>query len=114
MSCSTDPLDNSSTPSDTDSDGVCNYLDSDDDGDGSDDSTEQACSTDPLDNSSTPSDTDSDGACNYLDSDDDDDNWNDSAELSCSTDPLETHPLRRTLTWTEYATTLTWMMMGMV
>ena len=45
MSCSTDPLDNSSTPSDTDSDGVCNYLDSDDDGDGSDDSTEQACST---------------------------------------------------------------------
>ena len=89
MSCSTDPLDNSSTPSDTDSDGVCNYLDSDDDGDGSDDSTEQACSTDPLDNSSTPSDTDSDGACNYLDSDDDDDNWNDSAELSCSTDPLD-------------------------
>ena len=89
MSCSTDPLDNSSTPSDTDSDGVCNYLDSDDDGDGFDDSTEQACSTDPLDNSSTPSDTDSDGVCNYLDSDDDDDNWNDSTELSCSTDPLD-------------------------
>ena len=65
MSCSTDPLDNSSTPSDTDSDGVCNYLDSDDDGDGSDDSTEQACSTDPLDNSSTPSDTDSDGCLLY-------------------------------------------------
>ena len=89
QACSTDPLDNTSTPSDTDSDGDCNYLDSDDDGDGFEDSEEQACSTDPLDNTSTPSDTDSDGDCNYLDEDDDGDAWSDSQELSCSTDPLD-------------------------
>ena len=32
--CATDPLENKSIPADTDSDGVCNYLDEDDDNDG--------------------------------------------------------------------------------
>ena len=82
-----DPLDNSSTPSDTDSDGVCNYLDSDDDDD-TERLPELSCSTDPLDNSSTPSDTDSDGVCNYLDSDDDGDGLSDLNETSVHlTDP---------------------------
>ena len=48
--CSTDPLDNSSTPTDTDSDGDCDFLDDDDDGDGLDDYNEtQFHRTDPLD-----------------------------------------------------------------
>ena len=50
LSCSTDPLDNSSTPSDTDSDGDCDFLDDDDDGDGLSDYNEtQYHKTDPLD-----------------------------------------------------------------
>ena len=50
QSCSTDPLDNSSTPSDTDSDGDCDFLDDDDDGDGLSDYNEtQYHKTDPLD-----------------------------------------------------------------
>ena len=50
QSCSTDPLDNSSTPTDTDSDGVCDFLDDDDDGDGLSDYNEtQYHKTNPLD-----------------------------------------------------------------
>ena len=50
QSCSTDPLDNSSTPTDTDSDGDCDFLDDDDDGDGLSDYNEtQNHKTDPLD-----------------------------------------------------------------
>ena len=90
QSCSTDPLDNSSTPSDTDSDGDCDFLDDDDDGDGFGDLAEEACSTDPLDNSSTPSDTDSDGDCDFLDDDDDGDGLSDYNETQYhKTDPLD-------------------------
>ena len=50
QSCSTDPLDNSSTPTDTDSDGDCDFLDDDDDGDGLSDFNEtQVHKTNPLD-----------------------------------------------------------------
>ena len=50
QSCSTDPLDNSSTPTDTDSDGDCDFLDDDDDGDGLSDYNEtQFHKTNPLD-----------------------------------------------------------------
>ena len=50
QSCSTDPLDNSSTPTDTDADGDCDFLDDDDDGDGLSDYNEtQNHKTDPLD-----------------------------------------------------------------
>ena len=87
MSCSTDPLDNSSTPSDTDSDGVCNYLDSDDDGDGLSDVNETSVHmTDPLD-----SDSDDDGLDDYqeiviygteaIDNDTDDDGLDDYQEV---------------------------------
>ena len=87
--CSTDPLDNSSTPMDTDADGECDFLDDDDDNDGWGDSVEQGCSTDPLDNSSTPMDTDADGDCDSLDDDDDGDGFFDTVEESCDTDPLD-------------------------
>ena len=50
QSCSTDPLDNSSTPTDTDDDGDCDFLDDDDDGDGLSDYNEtQNHKTNPLD-----------------------------------------------------------------
>ena len=49
QSCSTDPLDNSSTPTDTDSDGDCDFLDDDDDGDGLSDYNEtEVHKTNPL------------------------------------------------------------------
>ena len=49
QSCLTDPLDNSSTPSDTDSDGDCDFLDDDDDGDGLSDYNEtEVHKTNPL------------------------------------------------------------------
>jgi len=90
QSCSTDPLDNSSTPTDTDADGDCDFLDDDDDGDGFDDLEEQSCSTDPLDNSSTPTDTDADGDCDFLDDDDDGDGLSDYNETqNHKTDPLD-------------------------
>jgi len=90
QSCSTDPLDNSSTPTDTDADGDCNFLDDDDDGDGFGDLEEQSCSTDPLDNSSTPTDTDADGDCNFLDDDDDGDGLSDYNETqNHKTNPLD-------------------------
>ena len=95
MSCSTDPLDNSSTPSDTDSDGVCNYLDSDDDGDGLSDVNETSeHMTDPLD-----PDSDDDGLDDYqeiviygtkaIDNDTDDDGLDDYQEVMVhGTNPL--------------------------
>ena len=95
ISCSTDPLDNSSTPSDTDSDGACNYLDSDDDGDGLSDVNETSVHlTDPLD-----SDSDDDGLDDYqevviygtkaIDNDTDDDGLGDYQEVMVhSTNPL--------------------------
>ena len=90
QSCSTDPLDNSSTPTDTDADGDCDFLDDDDDGDGYGDLEEQSCSTDPLDNSSTPTDTDADGDCDFLDDDDDGDGLSDYNETqNHKTNPLD-------------------------
>ena len=90
QSCSTDPLDNSSTPTDTDADGDCDFLDDDDDGDGFGDLEEQSCSTDPLDNSSTPTDTDADGDCDFLDDDDDGDGLSDYNETqNHKTNPLD-------------------------
>ena len=95
MSCSTDPLDNSSTPSDTDLDGVCDYLDLDDDGDGLSDLNETSVHlTDPLD-----SDSDDDGLDDYqevviygtkpIDNDTDDDGLGDYQEVMVhSTNPL--------------------------
>ena len=56
---------------DTDSDGIGNNEDTDDDGDSWEDALEPNCGADPLDVTSTPID-DSDGTCDYLDPDDND------------------------------------------
>ena len=47
-SCGTDSLNSSSIPTDTDGDGTCDTLDSDDDGDSWSDSDEASCGTDSL------------------------------------------------------------------
>ena len=79
-SCSTDPDDPNSVPIDTDSDGVCDYIDVDDDNDGYsdvDETTDCGDYSDPLNPIETPIDTDNDGFCDTLDFDDDGDGWND-------------------------------------
>ena len=59
---------------DTDSDGIPDFRDSDDDDDGWLDADEAGiCSTDPLDQNSVPSDLDGDRICDFLDEDDDGD-----------------------------------------
>ena len=72
-----DHLDPDITPPDTDSDGVCDFRDNDDDGDGWRDYEEIMCEKNPLKPSSHPVDTDHDGSCNHLDSDDDNDGFPD-------------------------------------
>ncbi|MAZ62159.1 MAG: hypothetical protein CMB18_02535 [Euryarchaeota archaeon] len=56
VACNTDPLNGTDTPIDTDGDSQCNYLDSDDDGDGVSDDMDSF----PLDAAAT-TDTDGDG-----------------------------------------------------
>ena len=67
--CGEDPQDASSTPVDTDGDGLCNYIDSDDDNDSFIDTDEIMCNSDSLDASSVPIDDDNDGICDALQSD---------------------------------------------
>ena len=83
--CGTDASDNSSIPTDTDSDGICDPVDTDDDGDGWSDSDEVACGTEGDNSTSIPTDTDNDGVCNTVDTDDDGDGWSDSDEDDCGT-----------------------------
>ena len=82
--CQSDPDDPTSVPTDTDGDGICDFLDDDDDGDGHDDVDDSF----PLDPSEWM-DTDGDGIGDNSDEDDDGDGWSDSDEYSCSTNPLE-------------------------
>ena len=56
--CSTDPLDETSSPSDLDGDGICDALDDDMDGDGISNSTEEENGTNP-----SSADSDGDGIC---------------------------------------------------
>ena len=77
----TDPLDSEDSPLDTDSDGKCNWIDYDDDGDGWLDTDEEACGTSPVSSTDKPLDTDSDGKCNWIDYDDDGDGFYDSIDL---------------------------------
>ena len=84
VQCGTDPEDYNSTPSDFDSDGICDTMDTDDDNDGTLDSEDAF----PLDPSET-TDTDQDGLGDNADSDDDGDGWNDTLEDDCNTDPLD-------------------------
>ena len=81
--CGTDPQDYNSTPTDFDSDGICDVMDEDDDDDGTPDNDDDF----PNDPSET-TDTDNDGVGNNLDEDDDGDGWNDTQELDCNSDPL--------------------------
>ena len=82
LGCGTDPLDDSSVPSDYDADSVCDSLDADDDNDGVDDADDAF----PHDDTEW-NDTDGDGKGDNADEDDDDDGWDDSDESSCGTDP---------------------------
>jgi hypothetical protein len=81
--CGSDPEDNNSVPLDTDSDGVCDPLDSDDDGD----NVQDVNDTFPLD-ASEWDDTDNDGTGDNADLDDDNDGYDDLTEFSCGSDPL--------------------------
>ena len=93
VACNTDPLNGTDTPVDTDGDSQCNYLDSDDDGDGVSDDMDSF----PLDPAAT-TDTDGDGMPDSLngnsttnlteDDDDDNDLWSDIDETACGTNPL--------------------------
>ena len=78
-----DPLDNNSTPLDTDGDMICDELDDDDDNDDySDDDELNNCGTptNSTNASETPLDTDLDLICNELDDDDDNDGYSDADE----------------------------------
>ena len=94
LACSTDPNDSNSAPYDSDSDGICNYMDIDDDNDGFsdvDEITNCGENNDPLNPVNTPTDTDGDQICNGLDEDDDNDGFSDVDEITnCgeNNDPL--------------------------
>ena len=87
--CGTDSLNWQDVPQDTDSSGLCDYLDADDDNDGWWDHIEQICGSDPLLVDSVPDDLDGDGICDTLDKDTDEDGWSDLDELLCETSPVD-------------------------
>ena len=82
--CGSDPDDINSVPLDTDSDGICDPLDADDDNDGYEDSND-SFELDP----SEWEDTDNDNIGNNADSDDDGDGFSDNDEIACGSDPLD-------------------------
>ena len=88
-SCGTDPLNWQDVPQDTDSSGICDYLDADDDNDGWWDHIEQICGSDPLLVDSVPIDLDGDGICDTLDKDTDEDGWSDLDEILCGSSPID-------------------------
>ncbi len=88
-SCGTDPLNWQDVPQDTDSSGICDYLDADDDNDGWWDHIEQICGSDPLLVDSVPNDLDGDGICDTLDKDTDEDGWSDLDEILCESSPID-------------------------
>ena len=91
IDCSTDPDDPNSFPYDSDSDGICNHVDLDDDNDGFSDTDEAInCgeNNDPLNPADVPTDTDGDQTCDGLDDDDDNDGYLDANDWA-PTDPNE-------------------------
>ncbi len=90
--CNTKPTQASSVPSDAaasdqDNDTLAACIDTDDDGDQSDDTEELLCGSDPADATSTPPDLDNDGQCDAFDDDDDADGFPDLVEVDCGSDP---------------------------
>ena len=88
-SCGTDPLNGQDVPQDTDSSGICDYIDADDDNDGWWDHIEQICGSDPLLVDSVPNDLDGDEICDTLDKDTDEDGWSDLDEILCESSPID-------------------------
>jgi len=84
FACGSDGLDADSVPDDYDGDGLCDKVDTDDDGDGTPD-TDDAFPFDATENA----DLDGDGIGDYSDPDDDGDGWLDSEEPNCATDPMD-------------------------
>ena len=82
--CGTDADDPASVPTDSDADGICDFLDSDSDGDGVAD-IDDAFPYDP--NESV--DTDGDGVGDNSDDDTDGDGWLDETEKDCGTDAFD-------------------------
>ena len=82
-SCGTNPNNEQDVPQDTDSSGICDYLDPDDDNDGWWDQIEQICGSDPLLIDSVPADADDNGICDSLENDTDGDGWSDFDEILC-------------------------------
>jgi len=74
---------------DLDGDGIADVDDTDDDGDGWNDSVEEECLTDPLDEISVPSDADDDGECDEMDDDVDGDGLPNEWEEERGLDPLD-------------------------
>ena len=101
LECNTDPTDPSSFPEDIDLDGVCSYIDEDDDGDNIGDPIDRfpkdPTAWDDTDNDTMPDEL----TCKYLtdsanctfelveDLDDDNDGWLDLNETSCGTNPKD-------------------------
>jgi len=98
LECNSDPTDNRSYPEDIDLDGICSYIDEDDDGDNIGDVIDRfprnPIAWDDTDNDTMPDEV----TCRYLtdsanctfdlieDLDDDNDGWLDLNETSCGTD----------------------------
>ncbi|MBJ29671.1 MAG: hypothetical protein CMB61_06435 [Euryarchaeota archaeon] len=101
LECNTDPTNSSSFPEDIDLDGVCSYIDEDDDGDNIGDMIDKfpkdSTAWDDTDNDTMPDEL----TCKYLtdsanctfelveDLDDDNDGWPDLNETSCGTNPKD-------------------------
>ena len=102
------PIDLNNDQTNTDDDDFGDVCDTDDDGDGFQDTDEEICNSDPLDSNSLPpdqdndnvcdtndicfgddssGDTDVDGECDNLDLDDDQDGFTDAREIICQSDP---------------------------
>jgi len=77
-------MDSSSVPDDYDGDGICDKVDTDDDGDGTPDISDAF----PYD-AMEFADFDSDGIGDFSDTDDDNDGWMDIEEPNCGTDPMD-------------------------
>ena len=78
IDCNTDPYDANSTPTDTDGDGECDFLDEDIDGDGVGNDLDEM----PMDENGT-ADLDGDGIPDDTDPDVDGDGWDNIEELVC-------------------------------